>query len=155
MKTKLACLLGWLLLYVVRLIGYGKEGVKARKQLGKDEKDDYLYGLLLIFPLIGWGFSMILLFSDIQDGRPIGMKLLAWCVGIPAVFVGWIIWARRAGKRFVEEAANPKKNETPKQPIVHQKGDWCCPRCRLILDKDISVCYRCKTPKKEAVDFIS
>jgi len=136
------------------LIGYGKEGMKARSILGED-KDDGVVSLLFAFPLIGWSFAMSLLFSELQRGRPIGWKLLAWCIGIPAIFVCWIIWARRASKRLVKEAAKSPEKRQSNQPRTHQEGDWCCPKCRLILDKDISVCYRCGASKKDAVDFVS
>lgn len=154
MKNRLFRVLAQFFCRWIYLIGYGKEGMKARKILGED-KDDGVVGLLFAFPLIGWSFVMYLLFLDLQSGHPIELKLLAWCVGIPAAFVCWIIWARRASKRFIEEAAKPPEKRRTNQPRTHQKGDWCCPKCRLILDKDISVCYRCGTSKKDAVDFIT
>lgn len=89
-------LLGYLMVH----LGYGQEAMETRKKL-EVNKGDFLLSASFTIILIFWLLSLLLL----SNGS--AAKDTLWCmimaISTPIVFLLWIFYARKSGKRYIEE----------------------------------------------------
>lgn len=105
-----------------------------------------LFGL---FPLIaaavkkrtGTGVTWMLTCGALAWGSPL-VSLIA------AVISGIVLCCMKPPK--------PQEPVVPENPKIHvpEKGGWICPTCGLVHDKEIEICFHCRTPKSQATKFI-
>lgn len=101
--------------YVLIYMGYGTAGINARKELGKDKWDAFT-SMLVTVAVIFWVVHLV---GWLRDTAPEPMDTVL-VFGMPAFYILWCVFARRAGRRYGRQANPERKPETSAKGVVQQ-----------------------------------
>ena len=132
-------------------LGYGKDGLAARKKL---KKENGVWYALFTMVFLAWCLYLFFFILSVSIRNMPSWDVWAGVFSISFFYAGWFCYARKDSQKLIEEANRPHVDAAPVKRKEYHTGDWCCPKCRMILDRDIAVCYKCRTRKQDATDFI-
>lgn len=101
-------------------LGYGKAGIEARSKLGKGGGDNYIC-IVLSLVILGWICAVVYLF----DSKNLSIGALVVALLIPALYVIWVVYARKAAVRFVAEVKKREQNAFLRDNIPAEVMDYC------------------------------